>query len=78
MSISLRAKIPTLLYTSVSASKGPKDKCDISCFKILDHGIKNCDRPARLSVPANVYSELCLERLLLFRLIYIARFVSSL
>ena len=35
MSISFGTKIPTFL----SASKGCKDKCDISCFtcKIIDH-----------------------------------------
>ena len=24
-------------YSSASASEGCRDKCDISCFKILDH-----------------------------------------
>ena len=32
-----RTKLPTFLNTLVSASKGYKDKCDISCFKVLDH-----------------------------------------
>ena len=41
--------------------------------------LKISDRPARLQLHANVYSDLCLKRLLfLFRLIIIARFVSSL
>ena len=30
-------KIPTLNFKHLSASKGWKYKCDISCFKIIDH-----------------------------------------
>ena len=37
MNISFGTKIPTFFKTSVLASKGCKNKCDISCFKILDH-----------------------------------------
>ena len=36
MSISFGTKIPTF-FKHLSASKGCRDKCDISCFKILDH-----------------------------------------
>ena len=32
----MRTKIPTF-FKHLSASKGCRDKCDISCFKILDH-----------------------------------------
>ena len=37
MSISFGTKIPTLTFKHLGASKGFKDKCDISCFKIIDH-----------------------------------------
>ena len=36
MSISFGTKIPHI-FKHFSASKGCKDKCDISCFKIIDH-----------------------------------------
>ena len=35
------------IFKHISASKGCNDKCDISCFKILDH--------------ANTYSQLKLK-----------------
>ena len=36
MSISFETKIPHI-FKLLSASQGCRDKCDISCFKILDH-----------------------------------------